>query len=168
LQVEVTTRGAARPVLVSRFLAVDRRAPAPDVLTPPTPRPGLGFTTTAAPDLISGLRRFGLAPLPAVLAGQPRRPAVFGADTVGLYGAGLAQLVVLSAPGRLGRSIFDAAQKYGQRTTFPEGELAVISTSLVSVAVARSRARRQTFVVAGLVEPAVAQAAGAELAGLRP
>ncbi len=168
LQVEVTGRGAARPVLVSRFLEVTMSGPAPEVLTPPALRAGVGFSETSTPDLVSALDRYGSLPLPAALAGQTRRAAVAGFSGVGLYGAGLAQIAVLAVPGRFGYDAFRAAARYGRKITYPQGETAVISASLLSVAVVRSTALDQVYLVAGLVDPVVLQDAGAELAGFRP
>jgi len=165
LQVEVTARGGSRPVLRSRFLELDAHAPAEDVITPPTPRPGIGYTTTAAPDLISAINRFGRGRLPDTLAGKSRRTAVAGISAAGIYGAGLTELVALAAPGRIGREAYDAVVKFGQPVAYPGGDATIISTSLLSVLVVRNSSRRQTYLVAGLVDPAVLQAAGAELAG---
>jgi hypothetical protein len=164
LQIEVTGRGARRPVLTSRFLEVDARAPAPDVITPPRPRPGIGFTTTATPDVISAINRFAGAALPDMLAGRARRTAVDGVSAAGIYGTGLTGLVALAAPGRIGREAYDALSKYGTAVDYPGGQAAIISTSLLSVLVVRNSRIRRTFLVAGLVDPAVLRDAGAELA----
>jgi hypothetical protein len=54
--------------------------------------------------------------------------------------------------------------KYGTPLAFPGGDATLISTSLLSVLVVRNRALRQTYLVAGLIDPAVLKSAGAELA----
>jgi len=165
LQVEVTARGGTRPVLTSRFLEVDTHAPAADVITPPARRPGIGYTTTVTPDLVSAINRFGgEATLPDTLAGRSRRTAVAGVSAAAVYGAGLTELVTLAAPGRLGRDAYDTVSKYGTPVSYPGGDATIISTSLLSVLVVRSRTIRRTYLVAGLVDPAVLKSAGAELA----
>ena len=49
VQVEVTGRGAATPVLVSRFLDLSLRAPDPAVLVPPVATPGMTSRSPRAP-----------------------------------------------------------------------------------------------------------------------
>jgi hypothetical protein len=164
LQVEVTAKGTIRPVLTSRFLEFDPRAPAEDVITPPAPRAGIGYTTTNTPDLVSAINRFGRASLPDTLAGKPRRTAVAGVSAAGIYGSGLTELVALAAPGRIGREAYDTVSKYGTPLALPGGDATLISTSLLSVLVVRNRELRQTYLVAGLIDPAVLKSAGAELA----
>jgi hypothetical protein len=168
LQVEVTGKGAARPVLVSRFLEVELTAPDPAVLVPPAVRAGMGYAETSTPDVLSALDRLGPVPLPATLGGQPRRAAVRGSSAIGLYGTGLAQYVVLAVPGRFGRGAFEAAQRYGRKVSYPDGEAAVLATSLVSVLAVRGTASGQIHLVAGLIDPAVLPDVGRELAGFRP
>jgi hypothetical protein len=164
MQVEVTAKGATRPVLTSRFLEFDGHAPAEDVITPPAPRAGIGFTTTSTPDLVSAINRFSRGSLPDTLAGKTRRTAVAGVSAAGIYGSGLTELVALAAPGRIGREAYDTVSQYGTPLDLPGGDATLISTSLLSVLVVRNRELRQTYLVAGLIDPAVLKSAGAELA----
>jgi hypothetical protein len=168
LQVEITAKGGLRPVLTARFLSVDPHAPSADVITPPAARAGIGYTTTETPDLVSAINRFSRATLPDELGGRPRRDALNGVSAAGIYGRGLTELVVLAAPGRVGRDAYDAIAKYGTTVRYPgdndDDPAKIISTSLLSVLVVRNRAVRQTYLVAGFVQPAVLRSAGAELA----
>jgi hypothetical protein len=167
VQVQVTGRGGARPVLTTRFLELDQGAPAGETLTPPQARPGMGYTTTAAPDLISAADRLAQGPLPDRLAGQPRRVAVAGVSAVGLYGVGLAQFVVAPLPGRLGRGAYQAAVRWGRQLTYPTGRAALLSTPLLSMVVVQAGDTGQTYVIVGMVQADVLQSAGSELAGQR-
>jgi len=164
LQVEVTAKGGTRPVLTSRFLDFDARAPAASVITPPAPRAGVVIAATSTPDLVSALNRFSQARLPDTLAGKHRRTALAGVSAIGVYGSGLTELVALAAPGRIGREAYDTVAKYGTPVAVPSGDATLISTSLLSVLVVRNRELRQTYLVAGLIDPAVLKSAGAELA----
>jgi hypothetical protein len=164
LQIEVTAKGGLRPVLTSRFLEFDAHAPAEDVITPPAPRSGIGFTSTDTPDLVSAINRFSRGTLPESLAGKSRRTALAGVSAAGVYGSGLTELVALATPGRIGREAYDTVSKYGTPLTFPGGDATLISTSLLSVLVVRNDELRQTYLVAGLIDPAVLKSAGAELA----
>ncbi|HEX8631134.1 MAG TPA: hypothetical protein VF755_23495, partial [Catenuloplanes sp.] len=166
LRTEVTGRGTDRPILVSRFLEVSRTAPAGDVLTPPEPRPEVGFSTTGTPDLLSALERTNLGPLPAQLAGQPRR-GLAQLRSVGVYGTGLAQYAVLPVPGRIGYGAYDSAVRWGKRLTLPDGDAGLVSTALVSLMVVKSATTGRTFLVTGPVDAELLQRVGAELAGFR-
>ncbi|MEV8508436.1 hypothetical protein AB0368_26940 [Actinoplanes sp. NPDC051475] len=100
VRVEVTARGVARPVFVTRFLELILAAPAAGVLEPPARRPGTGFTTTEAADVLGVLDRWDSVTPPDLLAGQPRQPAAGGVTALGAYGTGLARFVVVGLPGR--------------------------------------------------------------------
>lgn len=167
LRVEVTGRGAAHPVLASRFLDVGVTAPAAPVLAPPAPRPGLGLTVTSTPDVLGALRRFDLAALPDRLAGQARRDTASPVSAIGLYGDGLARFVVVRLPGRLGDQAYDSAGAWGQAVRFAGGEAALISTSLLSVMIMHSTADGRYYLLAGLVDGQWLRQVGAELAGFR-
>jgi hypothetical protein len=163
LQAEVTAKTGVRPVFVSRFLQVRLSAPGADVLTPPEPRPGMGFTTTDAPDILSAINRRRPATLPARLGDYPRRDAVAGVSAAGLYGTGLAQFVVAALPGRFGSQAYDRVSTFGQAVAVPDGTAALIATGLLSVLVVRGQ---RTYLVAGLVEPAVLRSVATELSGV--
>jgi hypothetical protein len=161
VQAELTARGGERPVFVTRFLELHLSVPAAGVLTPPAARAGIGYTVTEAPDIISAInrRRWGL--LPDQLAGLPRRDAVARVSAAGVYGTGLAQLVVISLPGQFGPQAYDQAARFGTKVSVPKGDAALITTGLLSILAVRGQ---RTYFVAGLVEPAVLRAVAGDLA----
>jgi hypothetical protein len=163
LQVEITARGGERPVFVTRFLEVHRSVPGAAVLTPPARHPGMGYTVTDTPDVLSVLNRwtFGRM-LPDRLAGYPRRDLLAGASAVGVYGVGLARFVVLAVPGRFGSEAYDEVGAVGQRLTLPNGTGVLLPTGLLSVLVVRAG---RTYLVAGLVDAAVLKRAAIDLSG---
>ena len=176
VQAEVTARGGQRPVFVTRFLELHLSTPDAGVLTPPIPdRAGIGYTQTNAPDILSAINRRRWGRLPDQLAGLPRRDAFARVTAVGVYGTGLAQFIVISLPGRFGAQAYQQASRYGVEVTMPPsgvtlngtavtivpGEAALISTGLLSVLVVRGQ---QTYLVAGLVQPAVLQRVAGDLA----
>jgi hypothetical protein len=166
LQVEVTARGGQRPVFVTRFLQVRRTVPGAAVLTPPAVGPGVGFGVTTAPDVLGAVdRRLPPGLLPASLAGSPRRDAFAGVSVLGVYGTGLAQFVAIGLPGRFGWSAYEQVARYGTALTVPGGDAALLATGLLSVLAVRCD---RTYLVAGLVQPAVLRRVAAELAGDHP
>ena len=163
VQAEITARGGSRPVFVTRFLELHLSSPATGVLTPPAPHAGMGYTTTTAPDVFGVLDRWRVdRRLPQQLAGYAKHDLLDGAPAVGVYGTGLAQFVVLIAPGRFGSAAYNQVAKFGSKLTLSRGDGAVLATGLLSVAVVRPD--RTTFLVAGLVDPAVLQRVAAALA----
>jgi hypothetical protein len=162
LQAEVTAKGGVRPVFVTRFLEVHLSAPAAEVLTPPTPRPGMGFTVSDAPDILSALYRRRPVLLPDRLAGSPRRGTVAGQSVAGVYGTGLAQFVAVALPGRFGSQAYHKVATFGQDVKVPAGSAALISTGLLTVLVVHAQ---RTFLVAGFVQPAVLRQVAADLSG---
>ena len=163
VQAEVTARGGQRPVFVTRFLELHPRTPGAAVLTPPAPRAAIGYSETEAPDILSAInrRRFGV--LPTQLIGLPRRDAVDGVSAAGVFGTGLTQFVVISLPGRFGRQAYDQIATYGTVVTVPQGDAAVLGTGLLSVLVVRGQ---RTYLVAGLVQPAVLQRVAGDLSAV--
>jgi len=163
LQAELTAKGGVRPVFVTRFLEIHFSVPEAGVLTPPAPRRGIGYAVTEAPDVLSFINRRRPVPLPAELAGLPRRDAVSGLTAAGVYGTGLSSLVVAALPGRFGAAAFEQIQRYGQEVSLPgAGEAALIATGLLSVLVVRDGYR--TFLVSGLVGAPLMQRVAAALA----
>jgi hypothetical protein len=161
LQAEVTAKGGVRPVFVTRFLEIHFRAPDVGVLTPPAQRPGIGFTVTEAPDMLSVINRRRPASLPATIAGLARRNAVPGLTVADAYGSGLSSFVVVALPGRFGREAFQRIATYGQAVTVPAGDAALIATGLLSVLIVRTTDR--TYLVAGMVQPALLQRVAVDL-----
>jgi hypothetical protein len=163
LQAEITAKGGTRPVFVTRFLEIHFGAPAASVLTPPAPRPGIGYTVTEAPDILSAINRRRPAFLPAGLAGLPRRDAVAGLAAVAVYGTGLSSVVVAGLPGRFGGQAFQQIQTYGQEVQVPgDSEASLITTGLLSVLAVRMGDR--VFLVAGLVGTPLMQRVAGSLA----
>ena len=185
LQVELTARGAARPVLVSRFLEVTIGTPPQDVLTPDRP-PGSGLAMVAAPDVAAAIGTFGRARMPSRLAGRdaqplslaglpglgfpgPAGPGRSGAGPygVGVYGTGLSAFVALPLPRDAGGSALDAARKAGATTVeLPGGSGQLLTIPPLTLLVVRSVGARRTYLLAGLVDPELLRQAAAELSVL--
>jgi hypothetical protein len=159
LQAEITAKGGTRPVFITRFLEIHLSVPDAATVTPPAPTGAMGYTTTSAPDILSFLNRRRFIFLPEALAGQPRTDSV--ASAAGVYGTGLAQFVVAALPGRFGSQAYDQVQKFGLGVTVPQGEASLIATGLLNVLVVRTD---RTYLVAGLVEPAVLKRVAVDLA----
>jgi hypothetical protein len=161
VQAEVTARGGQRPVFLTRFLELDQTAPDQATLTPPSDHEGIGFTETEAPDILGAINRRRPVSLPAELAGMPRRDAVDGLAAAGVYGTGLAQVVVAGLPRRFGEEAFDRVATFGTDVPVPVGAAAVIGTGLLSVLVVEGD---RIYLVAGLVPPKVLERVAADLA----
>jgi hypothetical protein len=168
LAVDVTGRGATRPILSTRFLQVSLAAPADATLRPPAVPAGAGFTESTAADVLGVLRRSGADPLPPVLAGQPRLAAAAALAAAGRYGRGLAQFVVLRLPGAFGRQAEGGVETYGQRVPLDRGEASMISTGLLGVLVLRTATDRDVYLVAGLVDATWLREVGQALAAAQP
>jgi hypothetical protein len=170
LQVAVTSRGARTPVLLTRFLEVAFRTPTPAVLTPPTPRPGMGSTVTDSSDITGGLSLLRPGPLPDRLAGQARSSAnPAGIAAVAVYGTGFTQFVVIPTPRNVGvEAMRRATQAAGVPLIYPDGHGVLISTPLLSVVAMDARAGRRNYLVAGLVDGDLLQQAALELSLFRP
>jgi hypothetical protein len=167
LRVEVTARGAARPVLISQFVDVTRTNPAAATLSPPVNGTN-GVSRTPAPDVLSALGNLGRFPLPAELAGYARQPELNGLPGVGRYGTGLSTFVVLPLPADAGRSAIDTATKAGATAmTVTRGRAVLIQIPMLTVLLEQVGFGRRTYLVAGLVNPSVVQQAATEIAALR-
>jgi hypothetical protein len=184
LEVAVTGRGATSPFLDTRFLDLQQRAPDPAVVAPPSRIPaGAGFTVTDAEAADDVLNQLIAGPLPASLAGQPR--ADFGAtaitvdgqftyylpdgrSSIGAYGSGLAQFLVLPLPRRTGFDVMRRATRGGGvQFNLPAGEAVLISTPLLSLVAMDGHASRQTYLLVGLVDPKLLKQAAADLSTYR-
>jgi hypothetical protein len=160
LQASITAKGGTRPVFITRFLEIHLSTPDPGTVTPPAPNGTMSYTTTSAPDILSFVNRRRFVFLPDTLGGQPRSDSIVSA--AGVYGTGLAQFVVAALPGRFGSQAFDQVQKFGLTVDVPRGEASLITTGLLNVLVVRTD---RTYLVAGLVKPAVLKSVAADLAG---
>jgi hypothetical protein len=164
LQVEVTARGTDRPMLVTRFVDLSLDAPAPEVLVPTKPADG-GFSVTTAPDIVRELGVGAPVFFPDRLAGRSLSTSgLAGVPGAGLYGSGLSAFVVLPLPRNIGGSATEAARKGGgTELSLPGGTGVRLSIPPVSVIVERSTVARRSYLLAGLVDPAVLERAAAEL-----
>nr|AHE14858.1 hypothetical protein asmbl_4 [uncultured bacterium] len=162
--VEVTARGADRPVLVTRFLELSTTPPAAEVLTPRLAQ-GSGFTVAEAPDIANALGVLGDARPPALLAGRPLREAdAGGVRGVGVYGTGLSAFVALPLPRGTGRDAADAVlDAGGESVELPGGQAFHLSIAPLSVVVVRSPVARRSYLLAGLATPELLLDAAAEL-----
>jgi hypothetical protein len=167
LAVELTARGASRPVVASRFLEFDTTAPSPDVLAPQRPW-GSGYSIVSAPGLADALGALGRGFPPLLLAGRTLRETnAAGLRGVGVYGTGLSAFVEVRVPGDIGAQAADAIEKAGgESEEFPEGTVTRLTITPLSVAVARSGFGRW-YMLAGLTSSDVLRTAARELTRLR-
>jgi hypothetical protein len=176
LPVEVTIigRGSAKPVLVSNFLQLIERQPA-YVTVIPEPAPGVVVTTTALPEVDRILSGDGdgdhdRTPFPGQLAGL-RRVTISGSPAgVAAYGTGFSRLVLLPLPrGSVGPQVLAAATGAGAPTVaLPHGTAVLVRTPLITVLLLHAGFRRETYILAGAVTPALLKEAGASLQAYRP
>ncbi|HYQ64696.1 MAG TPA: hypothetical protein VET29_15620 [Actinophytocola sp.] len=167
LAVEMTARGAGRPVVASRFLEFAATAPSADVLTPRRPW-GSGYSIVSAPGIADALGALGRGFPPPRLAGRALRETnAAGVRGVGVYGTGLSAFVEVRVPGDIGAQAADAIEKAGgDSEEFPEGTVTRLTITPLSVAVARSTFGRW-YMLAGLTSSDVLATAARELTLLR-
>ena len=166
LEVDVSARGVAKPVLVTRLLSVSLTAPATTATMPHTAPPGAGHTVTSNPDVLSALRNLGLGSLPDSLGGLARNGNGLGAlPGLAAYGTGFRQVVAANVPRRTGFDAIRAARNVGGTVNrFPGGTDVIVTTPLLSVVITASNLTRNIYIVVGLVGEDVLAAAGVELA----
>jgi hypothetical protein len=165
LRVEITARGATKPIMMSWFLNIDIGAPDASALAPPS-QPG-GVSQVAAPTILSTVNQLGRYPLPRWLGSHEAQPQLPGLPGVGRYGSGLSQFVVLPLPRNVASSAFDTASKNGgKKVTLPFGRATVIQIPLLTVLIEQVGYRR-SYLITGLVNPTVLEQAANELANLR-
>jgi hypothetical protein len=167
VQVAITGKGAAEPILVSRFLDLSLGTPDAASLTPPVAGGDVQGAVTSAGDVNTALSVLRAGPMPRTLAGRSGTlPAgLSGAVPVGVYGTGFTQFLVLSLNRDTGRDATTRATKAGGvPIAFTGGNGVLLSTSLISVMVVTSVQARRTYFVVGLVDPALLRQAGQELA----
>ena len=167
LHVQVSARGADRPVLVSRLLEVSMDAPAQRMLLP-SAGPGSSVGTADAADVAGVLRGLGAVTLPQRLAGRTRLTPSADLPGVGRYGDGLAGFVVVPLGRGLASQLLDGARSAGAAAlTTPSIATAVrLQTPLLTVVVVR--VRRLGYLLAGAVTAPVLEQAAVELAGGAP
>jgi hypothetical protein len=73
----------------------------------------------------------------------------------------MAQFVVAALPGRFGGQAYDRVETFGRTVDVPGGaQAAMIGTGLLTVLVVRAE---RTYLVAGLVQPALLERVAADL-----
>ncbi|MCW2699981.1 MAG: putative sigma regulatory protein MucB/RseB [Blastococcus sp.] len=108
LQVQLFGKGADRPALDTRFLDLDLSEPAAETIafTPPS---GARVRVAQEADVVlEAGRRIRPVPLPAELAGLPRRQLGGVPPGIGLFGRGVTLLAVAPLPARLAGGLRDA------------------------------------------------------------
>lgn len=111
LQVEVVGKGADRPALDTRFLDLDLAVPAPGV-TAFRPPPGASVREGRQAEVLREAgERVRPVPLPAELAGLPRRAIDGAPGGIGLYGSGVTLLAVAPVPARLAGALRDVLEQ---------------------------------------------------------
>jgi hypothetical protein len=166
LEVDVSARGVARPVLVTRLLSVSLSVPAAGTTMVQAVPPGAGHTLTDNPDVVTALRNLGLGSLPDSLGGLARTSNGLGIlPGLAAYGTGFRQVVAANVPRRTGFDAIRAARDVGGVVNrFPGGADVIVTTPLLSVAITSSNRTRNVYIVVGLVGQDVLAAAGVELA----
>jgi hypothetical protein len=171
LQVEISGRGASRPLLVTRFLDIGFDSPDPAVLTPPAGGPGTSYPLTTGSDIAQAFRSLRLGPLPPTLAGVARSDDAATSVGLGAYGTGLSRFLVIPVPRRISSDAFTSMTKAGGvELEVPHGELVTVSTTLFTVMAVDSDDSRRTYLVIGLVDRTTLVSAGRALAafGVHP
>ncbi|MGY1699708.1 transcriptional regulator [Geodermatophilus sp. SYSU D00766] len=159
LAVQVLADGASVPALDTRFLDLDLTAPPADVVafSPPDGarvRPG----RDAEGLLAEADRRLAEVPLPAELAGLPRRTLAGAPSSVGVYGRGVTLLAVAPVPARLARGL-QGAVRASPDAVVDRRDVRVAAGPLGLMLV--ERPGRGTYVLTGTVTlDALAEAAG--------
>ena len=167
LRVEVTARGAAKPILTSQFMDFARTNPSDDTLSPPIDAAG-GVSIAPAPDILRAIGTVSRFGLPTQLDGYARQPQLPGLPSVGRYGDGLASFVVLPLPRNVGSSAIDTMTKAGGiPVTVARGRAVLIKIPLLTVLVEQVGFGRRTYLVAGFVDQTALEQAAIELATLR-
>lgn len=180
VKVEVTTRGASTPVLVSRFLQVSLTTPAAATIAVPTVPPGAGSTAITDQDVTDELTNVSGGRLPRTLAGEARVDVKGAAiPALAAYGAGLRQFIAVTLPGSIALDWYNAAAGAGAVITdvsppvsvfaTPSSSsingfilteaayihIATIATPLLSVVIVMDSRDDRGFAFAGTVTPAV-------------
>jgi hypothetical protein len=165
VEVQITGRGTAQPVLTSSFLELSERRPGLGTVAP-HPAPGVGFTTTSLPAVDSVLNGdYDGRPFPRQLGGSSRVAIPGAPPGVAVYGTGFSRFVLLPLPGSAGPNMLNAALGAGAGVLTIAGQTgALIRTPLLTVLMVRAGLPPATFLLAGTVTPAVLENAATSLA----
>src|SRR3954470_14784692 len=109
LRVRLFGEGAVNPALDTRFLDLDLARPAAAVTAFSPPADALLLRGDDLGVLEDAADRLSRVPLPATLAGLPRRTIVGAPPAVGIYGRGVTLLAVVPLPQRLAGELQRAA-----------------------------------------------------------
>lgn len=166
LAVEVTSKGALAPALVTRFLSLTQGPPDPAALVPRR-GPGAGLTRSPSSDLFGVLGRGDPRLVPLVVDGVSRERPQRGFAAIGRYGTTLAQLVVVPLPLPISETLLQGLDRAGSRARVldvgtEDGRAGAVESPLLSIAVVRERDR--AWAVAGLVAPDVLDRAARDVA----
>ena len=168
VEVQITGRGAAQPVLTSSFLELSMSRPGLDVVTPHL-APGIGAATTRLPAVDSVLDGDGDgdhdgSPFPSELAGSGHVLIPGSPPGVAIYGTGFSRFVLLPLPRSVGPRMLNAALGAGAGVLSLAGQTgALIRTPLLTVLMVTAGPRPATFLFAGAVTPVVLENAATGL-----
>jgi hypothetical protein len=163
LQVEVFGKDTPRPALDTRFLDLEVGLPAPEVTAFATPPGAVVREGQQAAIVLEAGRRLRPVPLPAALAGLPRRSLEGVPAAIGLYGRGVTLLAVAPVPPGLASGVRSAL------ASSPDAVVDALGTRVAAGPVALmlvEPAGRGPYVLTGTVTPDALAAAAAELPGL--
>jgi hypothetical protein len=109
LKVQLFGEGPGNPALDTRFLDLDLHRPAAGVTAFTPPPDAVLLRGDDLGVLEDATRRLARVPLPATLAGLPRRSIEGAPPAIGLYGRGVTLLAVVPVPDRLAGELQRAA-----------------------------------------------------------
>jgi hypothetical protein len=168
VEVRISSRGTAAPVLTSMFLELSRTRPDLSAVTP-HPAPNVGLTTTRLPDVDGVLNGDGDGdsdgdPFPPQLGGLHQVTLPGSPPGVAIYGSGFSRFVVLPLPRGVGTDALNSAIQAGADSVTltgapggPDGAQAavLIRTPLLTVLMVRAGFHHAVFLFTGAVSPAV-------------
>jgi hypothetical protein len=164
LQVEISGRGASRPILVTRFLDIDFSTPAASVLNPPPGGPSTTYTFTAGSDIAQAFRSLRPGPLPGALGGFARTDDPTTSVGLAAYGSGLTRFLVLPVPRRIYEDAYRRIRDTGGvHYGLPGGRGVIVATQLLTVMAMDSDLANRNYLLVGLVSPTTLHQAGNDL-----